>query len=343
MSFATIAYRYVLTYFLSLLYTALALIGLSFNYVKKVITDPGYKNLKLLRPNCLVDPKYGVHKYIKVNNVKLHYVESGDPSKPLMLFLHGFPEFWYSWRHQILEFQKDYWCIAVDMRGYGDSERPEAVSAYKIDVLVEDVRDLVRQLGRENFILVAHDWGGVIACKFREVYPKLLSAVIVIASMSLESFIYSIFNDSKQRKLSWYVFFFQMPAIPEQFLEMNHLQVFDKMMMVPGKDTVSAEDLEAYKYWFGKQFAFTPPINYYRANFRFDVLDPQKRFTDKVPMLVVRAADDIAIGPQPMEYMKQVYEHLDTLVVQGCGHFMQQEEPAEVNNIIREFLAKQKP
>ncbi|XP_053599760.1 epoxide hydrolase 1-like [Plodia interpunctella] len=341
MSFTTTAYRCVLTYALSFLYTGLALAFLSINYVKKVFTDPGYKKLKLLRPTYLVDPKYGVHKYIKVNNVKLHYVESGDPSKPLMIFLHGFPEFWYSWRHQILEFQKDYWCIAVDMRGYGDSERPETVEAYKIEVLVEDVRDLVRQLGRENCILVSHDWGGVIACKFREMYPKVLSAVLIIASMSLESFVDSIFNDSKQRKMSWYVFFFQMPAIPEQFLEMNQLQVFDKMMMVPGKDTVSAEDLEGYKYWFGKQFAFTPPINYYRANFKFD-LGPQKCFTENVPMLVVRAANDTAIGPRPLEYMKKVYEHMESMVVEGCGHFMQQEEPTKVNNIIREFLTKHK-
>ncbi|XP_026326655.1 epoxide hydrolase 4-like [Hyposmocoma kahamanoa] len=148
MSVQTYIYRFIVANFLTLYYNVCVLLMFAFNYMKNPFGDPFALKLRLEPPPCLTDPKYGTHKYIKVNNIKLHYVESGDPSKPLMIFVHGFPEFWYSWRHQILEFQKDYWCIAIDMRGYGDSERPDDVSSYKLDLLVNDIRELVSQLGK---------------------------------------------------------------------------------------------------------------------------------------------------------------------------------------------------
>ena len=94
--------------------------------------------------------------------MKLHCVEAGDRSKPLMLFVHGFPEFWFSWKKQLKHFSKDYWVVAFDLRGYGDSEKPKGASNYKIDYLVSDVVGLVKALGKERCILVGHDWGGVI-------------------------------------------------------------------------------------------------------------------------------------------------------------------------------------
>ena len=80
----------------------------------------------------------------------MHYVEKGDKSKPLMVFVHGFPEFWYSWRYQIKEFSKDYWTITIDQRGYGDSEKPANISAYNVDNMVEDIRQLVKAMGKQT-------------------------------------------------------------------------------------------------------------------------------------------------------------------------------------------------
>ncbi|XP_026765361.2 epoxide hydrolase 4-like [Galleria mellonella] len=331
---------FVLSNYFTILYSILALWTLTLNYVKNIFLSSSSQKRKLEPPACLFDPKYGLHKYIKVNNVKLHYVESGDSSKPLMLFLHGFPEFWYSWRHQIVEFQKDYWCIAIDMRGYGDSERPEKVSDYKLDILVEDVRDLIRQLGREKCILVSHDWGGIIACRFRDVYPEVLDAVILLASISRESWFKCVFSDFKQMMKSWYVFFFRMPYIPEQLLQLNNLNVFDKSMLVPGKDSITSKDIECYKYWFAKDFAFTYPINYYRANFAYSL--PEKHLEENVPMLVAHAENDLYIRHSILDMMKKQYDYIETTIVKDCRHFLQQEEPEKVNKIIREFLIKYK-
>ena len=118
------------------------------------------------------------HDTIDTNGIKLHYVTQGEGL--LMLFLHGFPEFWYSWRHQISEFAKDYKVVAIDLRGYNDSDKPQAQSAYVMSEFVEDVKGVIEGLGYERCILVGHDWGGAIAWSFAYAYPELVSRLIVM-------------------------------------------------------------------------------------------------------------------------------------------------------------------
>ncbi|XP_063375171.1 epoxide hydrolase 3-like [Cydia amplana] len=329
--------RFVVFNLLTVYYSILTLGYFAVRYVKNPFADPWAQKLRLEPPACLTDPKYGVHKYIKVNNVKLHYLESGDPSKPLMIFLHGFPEFWFSWRHQIVEFNKNYWCIAVDMRGYGDSERPDDVSAYHIDLLVEDVRDLVRQLGREKCILVSHDWGGLIACRFRDVHPDALDALVMLSSTSREAWLHELVHNPVQRKMSWYVMLYRVPSLPEKLITMDDLRVFD--LCIPAQP--GSLDVECYKYWFGKPTAVTPPINYYRANFVYTLPD-KARCERPVPMLVANAADDKYLSHSILDRMMTEYAHIEAKLVPGCGHFIMQEKPEVVNKLVREFLGKHK-
>ena len=105
-------------------------------------------------PNCLRDPQWGVHKYMTVNGVKIHYVEAGEESKPLMVFVHGFPEFWLAWRHQLRHFKQDYRVVALDNRGYKESEKPAKIENYQIKNLVDDIKVLVEGLGANKFTLV---------------------------------------------------------------------------------------------------------------------------------------------------------------------------------------------
>lgn len=100
------------------------------------------------------------HHYAVVNGIRLHYAAAGDPGKPLMLFVHGFPEFWYAWHEQLREFSRDYRAVALDMRGYNLSDKPAEVKAYRAKHLVEDLRQLIAHLGHQDCVLVAHDWGG---------------------------------------------------------------------------------------------------------------------------------------------------------------------------------------
>jgi len=126
------------------------------------------------------------HRFITTNGVQLHYVTQG--SGPLMLFLHGFPEFWYSWRHQIPEFAQDYTVVALDLRGYNDSDKPEGVEAYRMDELVRDVQGVIRGLGYDRCILVGHDWGGAIAWSVASASPELLDELIVLTLRTPPSF-----------------------------------------------------------------------------------------------------------------------------------------------------------
>ncbi|KAH9641888.1 hypothetical protein HF086_011638 [Spodoptera exigua] len=324
---------------LTVYYNVLMLIGFLVVYLKNPFASPWTQKLKLEPPARLTDPKYGVHKYIKVNGTVLHYVESGDPSKPLMIFVHGFPEFWYSWRHQIVEFQKDYWCVAIDMRGYGDSERPEGVASYQIQHLVADIKDLVIQLGREKCILISHDWGGLIACQFRNQHPEMLHGLVMLASTSSTAWVREIWNNPEQRKQSWYVFMYRAPVIPEKALLMNDLEIYEKVMLLPGKTNTDKEDIECYKYWFRKPLALTPPINYYRANFRFDMPEIVEH-KENVPMLVALAANDLYLSHSLLDTLKKEYSTIETAIVENASHFLQQEEPEKVNKLIRDFLSK---
>jgi len=101
------------------------------------------------------------HNYAKLNGVRLHYVCDGDGE--LILFLHGFPEFWYEWKNQLSEFSKNHFVVSPDMRGYNLSTKPEKLDQYQMEFLIEDVKQLVEYLGYKKFILVGHDWGGIVA------------------------------------------------------------------------------------------------------------------------------------------------------------------------------------
>ncbi|CAH2092306.1 unnamed protein product [Euphydryas editha] len=331
-------YRFIRANVKTLLGVIQALVFIFVTIVKNPFKNPWVTKLKLEPPAELTDPKYGVHKYIKANNIKLHYVESGDPSKPLMLFLHGYPEFWYSWRHQIVHFKKDYRVVAVDMRGYGDSEKPEDIFAYKMEYLVEDIKDLIRALGHDKCILVAHDWGGIVACKLRELHPEIVHALIMLASASLDVLFRQIYTTSEQEKRSGYVFLFRAPKIPELLLQMNDLQFLEKIMLVKGKDTINDQDIECYKYWLRKQSGLTPPINYYRANILYTW--EEKFFEEKVPFLFAFAENDKYLNKSILDVMKTRYATIETIVVDDCRHFLQQEEPEKVNKLMRDFLAK---
>ncbi|GBP67230.1 Epoxide hydrolase 3 [Eumeta japonica] len=146
------------------------------------------------------------------------------------------------------------------MRGYGDSEKPEEQSAYKMESIVEDVRDLLRFLGREKCILVGHGWGSLIACKFRDVHPNNIDALIILGGTSVEAWMATIYSDVEQLRKSWYLFLMRLPYLPEMLMEMNDMKWMDKAFLVEGRDTITPLDVEYYKYRFGKPMLRGRPI-----------------------------------------------------------------------------------
>ena len=158
-------------------------------------------SLALLGVPLMAAPQWK-DRYAEVNGVKLHYVEEGQG--PLILFLHGFPEFWYEWKDLLPEFGKDHHAVAPDMRGYNLSDKPEKVESYAVPVIVEDVRALAEKLGAKKFVLVGHDWGGVIAWAFAGAHPEMLEKLVIVNAPHPTVFGRELANNPDQQKASAY-------------------------------------------------------------------------------------------------------------------------------------------
>ncbi|KAG8280257.1 Epoxide hydrolase 4 [Homalodisca vitripennis] len=244
---------FTILYSISVFYGVLFLLRFLYRWVRNPSERFWRVSKREVPPACLNDPSLGNHAYVQLKHVKLHYVENGDKSKPLMLFLHGFPEFWYSWRHQLKEFSKDYWVVAVDMRGYGDSEKPEGIRFYRLKYLVEDVKNLIEALGREQCTLVAHDWGGMVAWYFLMIYPKWVDTYIIMNAPHPVVFRKMMIKRFSQFRKSWYIFFFQLPYLPEMYMRIKDMSKINKLFTSKKSPSpYTAEDIEAYKFTFGK-------------------------------------------------------------------------------------------
>lgn len=278
------------------------------------------------------------HGFIKTNGVNLHYVSRGQGK--LMLMLHGFPEFWYSWRYQIEEFAADYHVVALDLRGYNDSDKPEGLAAYEMSELVEDIRGVITGLGYEDCILVAHDWGGAIAWNFAYRYPDLLEKLIVMNLPHPAKFIEGSKTWSQLAK-SWYIFWFQLPWLPELTLQFNNYQAIAAAFrdMSRDKSAFTCQDLTAFQNAAAKPGALTAMINYYRANFKF-IFGNQTSTWDvlEIPTLMIWGEADAALGKE-LTYGTDIYvKDLTLEYIPHCSHWVQQEQPKLVNQYMRNFV-----
>ncbi|MBD2384339.1 alpha/beta fold hydrolase [Cylindrospermum sp. FACHB-282] len=276
------------------------------------------------------------HAYITTNGVKLHYVTQGDG--PLMLMLHGFPEFWYSWRHQIPEFAKNFKVVALDLRGYNDSDKPKEQSAYVMDELIKDIEGVIQGLGYETCILVGHDWGGLIAWNFAYAHPDMVEKLIILNLPHPAKFAEGL-RTTQQLLRSSYMFLFQIPLLPELLL-----QAFDYAPIANAiqgtafnKNAFTPADIEAYKDAAGKRGALTAMLNYYRNIFQPQT--PKKNWSVlEVPTLLIWGENDTALGKE-LTYGTATYvRDFQIKYIANSGHWVQQEQPELVTQYMREFL-----
>ncbi len=277
------------------------------------------------------------HDFIATNGVKLHYVAAG--SGPLMLLLHGFPECWYSWRYQLMEFAQDYRVVALDLRGYNDSEKPNDLSAYRFSTLVEDIKGVIQGLGYDQCILAGHDWGGAIAWQFAYTYPQFLEKLIILNIPHPAKFAEGLRNP-QQLLRSWYILFFQLPFVPEWILQFNGYEAIAKAFsaMAVHPSAFSEADLKVYQNAAAKPGALTAMLNYYRSNFNPDLLLRHWPVL-QVPTLMIWGENDVALGKE-LTYGTEAYvENFQIHYIPNCSHWVQQEQPLEVNRLIQDFLA----
>ena len=281
------------------------------------------------------------HDYAQIGGVRLHYATAGTGDK-LVILLHGFPEFWYSWRKQIVALSEDYTVVAPDLRGFNLSDKPQEVSAYDIDKVADDVIGLIHYFGREKAAVIGHDWGASVAWNIAIKHPEVLWKLgalqvpppsILKKNMSLS-----------QLLASWYMFFFQIPKLPEWLLSKND---FEGLAQGVKSSTVESgiftdADIAEYKKAWREPFALTSMLNYYRANF-------YKRFisqTDetpkiKVPTVFIFGEQDKAILRATVSGIGEAIDApFEEFFIPSSGHWVQQEEAETVTQILRDFLAE---
>ncbi|BAY34257.1 alpha/beta hydrolase fold protein [Nostoc carneum NIES-2107] len=285
---------------------------------------------------AVVQPTW-IHEYITTNGVRLHYVTQGEG--PLMLMLHGFPEFWYSWRYQIPEFAKDFKVVALDLRGYNDSDKPEDKSAYVMDKFVKDVKGVIEGLGYEKCVLVGHDWGGAIAWNFAYTHPEMLDKLIILNLPHPAKFSQGLRNPQQMLKSS-YMAFFQLPWLPEFAIQMGNYAPIEAAFKgrAVDKNAFSQADIDAYKNAAAKPGALTAMLNYYRNIFDQKLLQENWGIL-QVPTLMIWGEDDTALGKE-LSYGTEAYvQDFQIKYIPHCSHWVQQEKPDLVNQYMRDFLS----
>ncbi len=291
-----------------------------------------------------VDSEEWSHRRVAGAGVELHCVERRAGVEagqgPLVLFLHGFPEFWFSWRHQMRALGDRYYVVAADMRGYNLSDKPDGRRAYRLEVLVEDVRALIEHLGYERCVLVGHDWGGAVAWQFAYTYPQMLDKLVVMNLPHPVRF-YEGLGTLAQLRRSWYIFFFQLPWLPERVLSRRDYRAIAGVFASQAKNpqAFTPQDLDAYRRAASRPGALTAMLNYYRSllaeSLRFDrhsygVLD--------VPTLLLWGEDDAALGKELTYGTERWVGDLRVEYIPRCSHWVQQDRPEIVNQLMREFL-----
>jgi len=290
------------------------------------------------------------HQYALLNDVRLHYVLSGKGK--LILFVHGFPEFWYEWKNQLVEFGQDYQAVALDMRGYNLSSKPEEVEQYQMKYLVEDLRALAEHLGHKKFILVGHDWGGAVAWVFPLVYPELLEKLIIINAPHPAVFERELRQNPAQQQASQYMLMFRSPKA-ENILSADNYSELYKIVLEEGlkQGHFTEEDSRAYLEAWSKPGALTGGLNYYRASrvapsSTKDTPSPEKSATDpsrfivKAPTLVIWGEKDQSLLTGNLQGLEQFIPDLTVKRIPDGSHWVIHEKPTLINAYIREFITR---
>lgn len=278
-----------------------------------------------------------------VNSIRLHYVSRG--TGPLILFLHGFPEFWYAWRNQLIEFGADYQAVAVDMRGYNLSSKPGAVDEYGIGKLVEDVGALADHLGAKTFVLVGHDWGGVVAWAFALAHPDRLEKLVIINAPHPVIFTRELTRNRAQQKASAYILLLRIPGAEIALAAFNFALLRKTMRGVFASTRFSDADIRAYVDAWSQPGALGGALKYYRAVPlpRFEVRSSadMPRATSpplSVPTLVLWGERDPYLLPTCLHGLHELVRHLTIRRIPDATHWVIHEQPDVVNAAIRAFL-----
>lgn len=280
------------------------------------------------------------------SGVEIHVVEEGPEDGAPVLFLHGFPEFWWSWRHQMEALARDgYRAVAMDLRGFGGSGKPDEVGAYALPNSLGDVTAVLDALG-PRAALVSHDWGGALGWVYAALFPDRVDRLVVMNSPHPSAFRDRV-HHLRQLQLSWYMLFFQFEGVAEEALERNDFELFREWFYGTATVPLAASDVARYVEVFSAPGALRAGLNWYRANvppqsFAAEAAGELPRIV--VPTMLVWGLDDaylsFDLGRRAGEFVDAPFA-LHALA--DTGHWVQQERPEETNDLLLTFLGTRFP
>lgn len=292
-------------------------------------TFPGWWLPALVWSLCAVPlsaEELGKEGFADSNGVKIHYVATGKG--PLLVMLHGFPDYWYTWRDQIPVLAKHYEVVAVDLRGYNKSGQPEGVANYGIDKLVGDVDAVIKHFKRDKAIIVGHDWGGFIAWVFAMTHPDQTDRLIVLNLPHPKGLMRELANNPEQQKNSAYARTFQQPDA--------HKKLSPEILALWVKE---AEARKQYVEAF-KRSSIEGMLNYYKANYPQEPYKDNKDFPKvKCPVLMIHGLDDPYLLPGALnDTWKWLEKDLTLVTVPKAGHFVHRDATEVVNKAMLRWL-----
>ena len=273
--------------------------------------------------------------YAQVGDVELHYVEAGDG--PLVVLLHGFPEFWYGWRQQIAPLARaGFRVVAADLRGYNLSSKPDAFADYTADKLAEDVRGLIRALGAESAMVVGHDWGGTVAWALAMNHPEVVDRLVILNAAHPRKLNEGLRN-LRQLLRTWYFFYFQTPRLPERRARRRHWRFF-KRFLRDARPPHTEQEIDRYLEAWSQPGAAKAMIDYYRAAVRLQPKQEVRPVT--APTLVIWGQGDRYLGPKLAEPHHDDVPNLDRVErLPNASHWVHHDEAERVNELLVDFLA----
>lgn len=286
-----------------------------------------------------------LHRRLTVSDVTLHVAEArptGDLSRaPLVVLLHGFPEFWWSWHHQLRALaDAGIWAVAPDLRGYAESDKPDGVDAYRLETLAADVAGLVRALGREKATVVGHDWGAIVAWQVAQQHPDLVERLAILNVPHPLQMMRGLRTSPRQMMRSWYMFFFQVPFVPEKAAAAFDYAFVRNTFRLDG---FSKEEIDPYIEALKTPGALTSAMNYYRSIIR-------RAATAKTPktvridceVLVIWGDKDRYLGKELATPPARFVPNARVIHVPEASHWVQHDAKERVNDLLVDFVKKER-
>ena len=270
--------------------------------------------------------------------VHLHAKAGGPKDGPVVVLLHGFPEFWYGWRRQIEPLASAGFRIIVpDQRGYNLSSKPAGVAAYALKNLVSDVISIADQLGQEKIFLAGHDWGAAVAWSAALLHPQRIAKLAVLNVPHPSVMRKFLSTHRRQMRLSWYIFFFQLPYLPEAFFSAFNFRIGTRSLVRSSRPgTFCPEDLTQYRAAWSQPGSLTAMINWYRALFRY-----RTKFSDRtarVPTRILWGERDAFLMKEMARESLRYCTNGEVFTFPNSSHWLQHEEPARVSELLLDFF-----